>query len=208
MLKFFRREEPKTGFDKKTLRRNNISLLTLDERWNSLFINTQKSEDILRGEEKIRELLKEQARLITESKEIQHRKKVLMDKIMKLTVEAFENNRDEAKNEMQACEKEIKKINERLLQLEQGLEKIPEQMQDANIALLEQTVNRVYFKMRENQRRVKELEALIEETREKLKLYIDEKESLSQDYTDIYTYFHDLLGAEELERLDKEHFGK
>jgi seryl-tRNA synthetase len=206
MLKFFRRSDPKSSFDKNTLRKNNISLLTLDERWNNLFANTQKNDDIRRSEEKIKDLLKEHARLITESKEILQHKKIYMEKIMKLTVEAFENNNDEAHSEMQACEKEIKKINERLPKIEQALENVPEHMKDANIELLEQTVNCVYFKIRESQRRVKELEGLIEETREKLKLYIDEKEALSQDYTDIYTYFHDLLGAEELERLDKEHF--
>ena len=33
--------------------------------------------------------------------------------------------------------------------------------------------------------------------------YIDEKESLTEDYNSLYSYFHDLLGNEELERLDK-----
>jgi hypothetical protein len=50
------------------------------------------------------------------------------------------------------------------------------------------------------------LEGLIEETKSKLKEYIDEKETLSQDDTDIYSYFHDLLGGEELEKLDNEFF--
>lgn len=55
---------------------------------------------------------------------------------------------------------------------------------------------------------MKELEILIEQIRNKLKEYIDEKELLSQDDTDIYAYFHDLLGAEELQKLDEEFFGK
>jgi hypothetical protein len=29
---------------------------------------------------------------------------------------------------------------------------------------------------------------------------------LSEDDTDVYSYFHDLLGGEELEKLDKEYF--
>ena len=85
---------------------------------------------------------------------------------------------------------------------------MPDRIKAANLELLENTVGIVYFKIRSSRKRVEELEKLIEETRERLKQYIDEKESLSQDDNDIYSYFHDLLGGEELEKLDNEFFGK
>jgi hypothetical protein len=65
----------------------------------------------------------------------------------------------------------------------------------------------VYFKIRANQRRIKELEKLIEETKRNLEKYIDEKGRITEDDADIYTYFHDLIGKEELEKLDREYFG-
>lgn len=196
----------KSKFDRKVLRKNNISLLMMDERWNKLFNTVAKSPAIAASEESVRELLKEQARLITESKEIAAAKKQHMDRIIKLTPAVFEKNDAEAQKEMQLCEKEIKKINARTAEIEKSLEEIPEKLQDANLGLLENTVNLVYFKIRADQKRVEELTAEIEATREKLKALIDEKETLSQDHTDIYSYFHDLLGADELERLDKEFF--
>jgi hypothetical protein len=64
-------------------------------------------------------------------------------------------------------------------------------------------VSLVYYKIRLNQKRVAELEVMIEETKAMLKEYIDEKESLSKDDNDIYSYFHDLLGPEELEKWIK-----
>jgi chromosome segregation ATPase len=207
MFDFFKktvRKSPK--FDIKVLRRNDISLLTLDERWNSLFANAEKTPEIISCEYKIKELLKEQSRVFVESKDIAFLKKRNLDKIINLTTEVFDKNNEEAKNEMQACEKEIKRINERAVELEEKLEQIPEQIKEANLELLEYTVNIVYFKMRANQLRVKELTAFIEETKTKIKEAIDEKESLSKDDSDIYSYFHDLLGGEELERLDKEFF--
>jgi len=152
--------------------------------------------------------MKEQSRLHAESKEIQLLKKKCMDRIMQLTPEVFEKNDEDARKEMQACEKEIKRINERAGQIEKKLEEIPDAIREANIELLEHIVNVVYFKMRKHQKRASELEKLIEETRSRLKEYIDEKESLSQDGTDIYSYFHDLLGGEELERLDKQFFNE
>ncbi len=194
-------------FDTRTLRKNDISLLILDERWNRLFTNTQKTATIERCEQKLKELLKEEARLIAEQKEIAAAKKHHMDKIIKLTPDVFEKGDDDAKEEMSISEREIKKINARSKQIEELLEHMPDRIRQANLELLEQTVNIVYFKIRSGRKRVEELGKLIDETRAKLKEYIDEKETLSQDDTDIYSYFHDLLGGEELEKLDREFFG-
>jgi len=43
------------------------------------------------------------------------------------------------------------------------------------------------------------LEELIEKTRKQLAGYIDEKEGLMEYDNEIYAYFHDLLGGEELQ---------
>ena len=205
MLDFLKRRQ-KAKFDSKELRKNDISLLILDERWNKLFENTQKSPQIAAAEEKLKDHIKEEARLIAEAREIVANKKNHMDRIIKLTPAVFENNEPEAIKEMEFCEKEIKRINERSGKIEEELDILPDKKKKANLELLEQTVNIVYFKMRSGRKRVEELEKLIEEERSRLKAYIDEKESLSQDDTDIYSYFHDLLGGEELQRLDEEFF--
>jgi chromosome segregation ATPase len=206
MFEFIKRSSKRAKLDRKVLRKNDISLLTLDERWNSLFGNIEKTPVILKCEDKIRELLKLQARLIAEEKEIAQKKKKYMDKIMKLTTEAFDNNNETAKTEMGECEKEIKGIKDRVAELQNELEEVPDKIKDTNLELLEETINVVYFKIRANQKRVEELGKLIEETHLKLKEYIDEKGTLNEDYTDTYSYFHDLLGGEELEKLDKEFF--
>jgi predicted transcriptional regulator len=205
MLKFFKKRQKK--FEAKVLRKNDISILILDERWNSLFGAADKSPEIIKCEEDLRELLKEQSRISTESKEITAHKKVCMDRILELTTEVFDNGNENAKNEMQECEKEIKRINERLAKITEEQDNMPGMLKEANLRLLEKTVNIVYFKIRANQKRVEELERVIEQERQSLKEHIDEKEALSQSDTDIYSYFHDLLGGEELEKLDREFFG-
>jgi len=206
MLDFLRKPARSSTFDRKVLRKNDISILILDERYNSLFSNIQKTPQIVACEEKLKSLLKEEARLHTEAREIALLKKKCMDKIICLTPEVFEKSNDEAKKEMQLCEKEIKRINERTGKIEQELENIPDLLRQTNLDLLELMVNAVYFKIRANQKRAEELERLIEETKIRLKEYIDEKETLFQGGTDAYSYFHDLLGGEELEKLDREFF--
>lgn len=205
MFGFFKRT-PSLKFDRKVLRKNDISILILDERYNSLFSNTRKTAEIEKCEESLKELLKEQSRLTAELKEISQQKKNHMDMIIKLTPEVFENNNEEAKKRMAEHEKEIKRIKNRMVEIEKKLEDIPDEIREKNLELLEYIVNIVYFKIRANQKRAEELESLIEETRARLREYIDEKESLSQDETDVYSYFHDLLGGEELEKLDAQFF--
>ncbi len=200
------KSDHKRKLDIKVLRKNNISLLILDERWNKLFVNTPKTPAVERCEQKLRELLMEEARLTTEQKEIAASKKRHMDRIMRLTTAVFENNDENAIREMQVSENEIKRINDRKVHIDKQLDGMPERIRQANLELLEHTVNVVYFKITASKKRVLELEKLIEETRTRLMEYIDEKESLSQDDTDIYSYFHDLLGGEELEKLDREFF--
>jgi len=70
----------KVIFERMVLRKNDISLLVLDERWNNIFKNTAKPPEIARGEECLKELLKEQARLSAESKSIQAQKKNIWQK--------------------------------------------------------------------------------------------------------------------------------
>ncbi|HHW49364.1 MAG TPA: hypothetical protein GXX14_12225 [Clostridiaceae bacterium] len=204
--KFSKNLKEKVSFESKVLRKNDISLLILDERWNNIFRNIDKPPEIARGEEELTGLLKEQARLSDESKTIQAQKKEYMAKIIELTPEAFDKDNEDAKREMQFYEKEIKRINDRLKEIGDRLEKIPDLLKEANLKLLELAVNKVYFKIRESGKRIEELDKMIEETKIKLKEMISERETLAQGSSDVYSYFHDLLGKEELERLDKEYF--
>ncbi|AEY67816.1 hypothetical protein [Clostridium sp. BNL1100] len=208
MWNIFNKKNRAHGFDLKVLFKNDISLLTLDERWNGLFKNMEKTNDIIECENRIKELLKEQSRLITESKEISIKKKECMDSIIRLTTEVFDKNNKEAHTKMQECEKSIVAINKKVEENEERLLDIPKEIREENLQLLEYTVKQVYFSIRENQVRVSELDKLIAEAKESLKKMIEERELLAEDYSDTYSYFHDLLGKDELQKLDEIYFSK
>jgi len=203
MFEFLFNNPGKHRFDKRVLKKNNISLLILDERWNALFNDGAKPKIILKAEDKLRELLKEQARITSESESLNALKKQLMAKILELTPLAFDKGDGDARNKMSEYEAQIRQINEKVEEAKKRLEQIPDDIKQANIELLEHTVQQVYVKIASKRNRISQLEKLIEQTREKLKQYIDEKESLAQQSDEIYSYFHDLLGKEELEKLDR-----
>ena len=84
---------------------------------------------------------------------------------------------------------------------------MPSRLRKVNLELLQLTVLVVYYKIRLNQTGVEELDRLLEETKMKLNENIDDRETLSQDDTDVHSYFHDLLGGEKLVKLDRMFFG-
>ena len=209
MLGFFKKFTSASLFDRKVLRKNDISILILDERYNNLFANTDRDRGITIREERLRELMKEQARLVSESKEIAAKKKKCMERIMQLTTEVFENNNEDARREMQYCEREIKHINKKFPVIEKRLGCIPDSIRKANLQLLEYIVGTVYAKIKIKRKKAQKLERLIDkekqslkEAEQRLKTLTDEKENLMQDSGEIYSYFHDLLGGEELKKLD------
>lgn len=203
MFRFFKKKFAPYKIDKNVLRKNDISILILDERWNGLFNTIEKTPEILKCEQEIKNKLKEQARLIAELKEIPGLKKECVNTILRLTEEAFDKNSKQAKKEIKLCQRKINQLNNRVQQIDNELHKINNSIKELNIELIEYTINAVYFKIRKEEKRKKELEKLIAETRTKLREYIEEKESLTEDYNSMYSYFHDLLGSEELEKLDK-----
>lgn len=206
MRNIFSRKKPVRELDLKVLLKNDISILILDERWNGLFKNIVKTSKIIDCENNIKELLKEQSRLTSEAKEIVKKKKEYMDEIIKLTTEAFDNNNEEARLKMQENEKLIIAINKKTKEIEERLLDLPKEIRQANLELLEQTVKVVYFSIKENRQRVEALDKEIMQTREHLKKLIDERELIAQDDSDTYSYFHDLLGKDELQKLDDIYF--
>ncbi len=201
---FNKRNNNMLRLDRRILRKNDISVLTLDERWNSLFGSFDKNSDIIECEKKIKSLLKEQAAAYDELKKAKKERKSLMDRVLELTKGAFEDECSGAREEMKECQKGIRLASVSIRELEGRLEELPELLRDVNLELLEHTINLVYVRIRRNMDRKKELEHLIRETRERLRSYIDESETLQVDDSSIYAYFHDLLGAEELEKLDEQ----
>ena len=189
--------------DPDIIRRNRISVLTLDERWNSLFKYIAKTPTIIRLEERMNNLLKKQAQLTTEHKENLALKKDLLKRIMELTTDAFERGDETARKQIDNSEAEINRINLREPEIEEELSTAQTDIKEVNIELLENSVSYLYRDIKKTQERTVELEVLIEELKEKLKESISERETMVEAYNQTYLYLHALLGVEQIEELDR-----
>lgn len=194
------------GLDLELLRQSRVPILILDQVWHNIFPPEKKTKSILQLEEKLHHLLKQQGKLNNDLKDYLKLKKKLMDQILELTTEAFTNQNERAKRDMERNQKNILEINEKLEQIEDRLHVIPDEIQEVNGKLLEESVKVCYKEMKEHQASLSQLNSWIEETRELLKKRLEEKTIHEEKATKIYSYLHDLVGAEVIEYLDKNYW--
>lgn len=179
-----------------------LPILTLDKRWHSLF-DEKKSNKIIKLENTINDLLKEQGSLNNENKQIQQYKKRLLDSIINLTSQVFDENNKEAKEKMENDKLKIIEINSKTENIEKRLEEIPLEIKQVNRNLFLVGANQVYSQIIQEKHKIENIEKWIVETRQSLKEKIFEKEELEKKSEKVYTYMHDLVGPEVIEIIDR-----
>ena len=105
----------------------------------------------------------------------------------------------------QTSQKLILEINEKTEKLESMNEQLPHQLLEANARLLYASVEECYQRLNENTKDIERLAVWIDKAREELKQNLvikQEKEEINQN---IYSYMHDILGADYMEIFDKNH---
>jgi len=190
-------------FNIATLKKNDITILTLDERWNRLFQIIPISGRVKKLQDSLNRLLAQEAGLYQEKNSIDPEKKKHMNTIISLTPEAFDKNDENAKLTLQKSKQRIEALNRRAQELEEELFAKQEEIRNVNFKLLEETVRYVYSVMLKSRKKEQQIEKEIDSLKRKLKELQTQRQSLSTDWTDVYTFFHTLLGAEELTKLDR-----
>lgn len=188
------------------LRKTRVPILILDKVWHNIFPPEKKTKKLLVLEEKLFNLLKEQGQLNNDFKDYLKLKKKFMDEIMKLTTEAFTNENESAKSEMEKNQKNILEVNKQLEKIQNKLKKIPDEIEEANGRLLQESVKICYEEMKEHQRVSDELNEWIDQTRAILKKKLEEKTVHDEKAIEIYSYLHDLIGPELIEYLDSDYW--
>lgn len=181
-----------------------IPVLTLDNKWHQLFTQAQTEipAEVRRGEEKLNELLKRQGKLNTESKEIRKLKKRLMAEIMELADSAGGNPGAAAEKKMEENRRLISECNEKLEDYARELKLLPEEIDKINYRLMLITMDICYQRIAENTREIDGIDEWVKGIRVEIKKKLIRKGENEKTVFDLYSYMHDIFGAEVIEIFD------
>lgn len=186
------------------VRDKKLPILTLDSRWHELFPEDLKTPAIKELEQKVNQLLKRQGKLVHDIKDM----KRLKSSLLKDIVDNMEIKKDlsgKAKEKKLDKNKQyVNELNEKIEQATEELADIPYQIKLVNEELLAESIQIFYYELEENKDEINEVTQWIAGIREELKHKILIKQDLEAKNSLIYTYMHDILGAEIMELFDRE----
>lgn len=196
--------EENKNIDIINLKKTKTPILVLDKNWHYMFPPGRKSQRMLDLEKQLNELLKEQGRLTTQQKDYKQLKKGHMNTIVTLMEEAYNNENTKAKEDMAEAQRCIEEINQKVEDMQQRLYDIPQQMKQVNNQLLTESVQMCYDEIKSNRRRLKQLDLEISDLRHRLKDRIEEKTLKEEMIERTYTFLHNLVGPDIVNKLDKD----
>ena len=183
------------------LSNKNIPLLVLDQKWHRLFAIHGKTDEIKEKEAKVNELLAQQGKANTELKKLKKIKNQLMDEIVQ-NMDGDDNDSAEREKKRLENKKLIDEVNEKINEEEDLLLELPKEIKEVNESLMILSMDYFYSKLRVNQTEAKEIEDWIAQVRIDLKKNIIRKQNRTINNKEIYSYLHDIFGAEVLDLFD------
>ncbi len=190
-------------FDSSILRKNNITRLSIDERWTKLFVAIKMTPELEKAEQEMNELIKEEAMLKNEQDNLEPQKRKLMNEILHLTREAFENGNDAAKKRLKECRKEIERINSRIDGVMEDIEKLDDRLKKANIDLLNNSINYIFSELKSKNERALEIKNELKELEQRQKSLQAELETIKVDWTQYAVDLTELIGTDPVREFEE-----
>ncbi len=186
------------------VRDKKLPILTLDNRWHELFTEDNKNMLIRELEHKINHLLKKQGRLVNGIKDMKELKSNLLKDIVVNMDTGREPARKAKDRKLDRNRHYVNEINSKTEIAMEELAGLPYQIKQVNEELMAESIRVFYEQLKENKEELEEVTEWISHIREELKAKILIKQDLEEKNSLIYTYMHDILGADIMEMVDKE----
>lgn len=190
---------------KQALVGKKIPILTLDNKWHRLFTQAEFTSELRGLEKKLNDLLKRQAKLTSETKEIKKLKKKLMDEVVLLANEMGEHPTKKQDKNMADHKRLIEECNEKMDAYEEELVELPRQISQVNNQLMLITMEVCYKKLKNNTKELDEIDEWISEIRQELKKKVVRKKEKEAVINKLYAYMHDIFGPEVIELFDMQY---
>lgn len=192
--------EKREAFE-QALKGKRIPILTLDNKWYKLLTEEARAE-VAGLEEELNALLKRQGKLNNDVKNIKRLKKKLMGEIVSLVDEAEQEGKEDTPQKIEQNKKLVEDCNQRLEGYQDELLELPREIEQANFKLMLATMDYCYDAMQENGADIQEIAQWVTEVRIELKKRLIRKQEMEQRNNAIYSYMHDVFGAEVIEIFD------
>ena len=147
----------------------------------------------------LNDMLKRQAKLNTETKELKKLKKKLMDEVVLLADAMGERPTKKQDKEMADHKRLIEECNEKMDAYEEELVELPRQINQLNNQLMLITMDVCCKKLQQNTKELSEIEEWISGIRRELKKKVVRKQEKEAVINRLYAYMHDIFGAEVIE---------
>lgn len=180
-----------------------VPILTLDNKWYQLFGQIGSTAEIESLTRRLNELLRRQGKVNTELNDIRLLKKKLMNDI----VESMDmlDKEPEIEDKMGENRRLIEECNEKMESYRREGQTLPDEIEEINRKLTISTMDLCYKKLRQNTEEINEIGSWIQKTRIELKKKIIRKQEAETSNQSLYSYMHDIFGAEILEIFDREY---
>ena len=182
-----------------------IPILTLDNKWHRLFTQSEFTPELKGLEKTLNDLLRRQAKLTSETKEIKKLKKKLMDEVVILADAMGERPTKKQDKEMADHKRLIEECNEKMDAYEEEMVELPRQISQLNNQLMLITMDVCYRKLQQNTKELSEIEEWISGIRRELKKKVVRKQEKEAVINRLYAYMHDIFGAEVIELFDMQY---
>lgn len=182
----------------KALKGKRVPVLTLDNKWHRLFSMMEPDKILKEIENELNSLLKRQGKLNTESKSIKAIKKKLMDEIVQLmdsSDKASEKKVEENRRLIEECNQKLEEYQDELLD-------IPVRIDEVNHKLMIRTMELCYDVLQDNTAEIQKIAAWIANIRVELKKNIVRKQEKEIKNYELYSFMHDIFGADVIEIFD------
>lgn len=182
-----------------------IPILTLDNKWHKLFTKSEFTPELMGLEKRLNDLLKRQAKVNTESREIKKLKKKLMDEVVILADEMGDHPTKKQDKNMADHRRLIEECNEKMDACEEEMVDLPRQINQINNQLMLLTMDVCYRKLQQSTKELTEIEEWISGIRRELKKKVVRKQEKEAVINRLYAYMHDIFGAEVIELFDMQY---
>ena len=187
---------------RSALSEKKIPILTLDNKWHQLFTQQECTDEIRDMECELNGLLKRQGKVNEKKREIRKLKKKLMDEIVLLADEMEGGTTLRLEKEMETHKRLVAECNDKLKECDEEMLELPGQIVQLNNRLMLETMEICYRKLHKNTEELEEIEEWISNIRRELKKKVVRKQEKEMMNHQLYSYMHDIFGADVIEIFD------